>query len=423
MAFPPFFSRTWDPSFDSEEIDFLYPVLTYDRYGGEYRWQIGQLFSFAGGKTQPDETKKRFTIFPIYFQQRSENPEDNYTALVPFYGTYKKRLMRDETHFVAFPLYSQTRKRDVVTANYLYPIFHKRTGDGLTGWQFFPLFGTESKVLTWRTNNLDEAVPVGGHEKRFYLWPFFNDRWSGLGTTNAAHEQLFMPFYLVNRSSDVDSTSYGWPIGLTKVENKAKGYHETGAPWPIIVFRRGGSNVINRVWPLFSFNETPGSRRDAVLGPLFQRKSYVAELVERERTRILFFLYSDITEKNVAAGTIRRRTDLLPLFSARREHDGSTRLQILAVLDPIFLNNKSIERDYAPIYSLWRSERNPKTGKASQSLLWNFYRNETTPESRKYSLLFGLFQYQSNLQEKRWRLFYIPFGSGRSSPEPQPVHP
>ena len=49
-------SRRWacripeDPVVEYEEYDFLYPVLTYDRFGAEYRWQFFQVFSFAGGK-------------------------------------------------------------------------------------------------------------------------------------------------------------------------------------------------------------------------------------------------------------------------------------------------------------------------------------------------------------------------------------
>src|SRR6266699_1935241 len=37
-ALPPLFSWTRDPEIDSEEIDFAYPILTYDRYGDQYRW-------------------------------------------------------------------------------------------------------------------------------------------------------------------------------------------------------------------------------------------------------------------------------------------------------------------------------------------------------------------------------------------------
>src|ERR1041384_6761823 len=77
-AIPPFFSHTQDPGTESEEIDFAYPILTYDRYGRQYRWQIGQLFSFSGGPTQTETARDRFTLFPFYFQQRTSDPSENY---------------------------------------------------------------------------------------------------------------------------------------------------------------------------------------------------------------------------------------------------------------------------------------------------------------------------------------------------------
>ena len=103
------------------------------------RWQLFQLISFAGGQDQNNSEKKRFTIFPLYFQQRSPRTNDNYTAVVPIYGHIQDQLMRDKIFFVMFPIYSQTQKRDVVTDNYLFPIFDVQHGDGLHGWQFWPL--------------------------------------------------------------------------------------------------------------------------------------------------------------------------------------------------------------------------------------------------------------------------------------------
>src|SRR5262245_21500043 len=37
-AFPPLMAHVKDPVTDFTEFDFLYPILTYDRYGPEYRW-------------------------------------------------------------------------------------------------------------------------------------------------------------------------------------------------------------------------------------------------------------------------------------------------------------------------------------------------------------------------------------------------
>jgi hypothetical protein len=86
-ALPPLFSHESDPSIEQSEDDFLYPLLTYENYGKEYRWQLIQLFSFSGGQTTEDSNKKEFTIFPFYFQQRSPDTNENYTALFRFTAT------------------------------------------------------------------------------------------------------------------------------------------------------------------------------------------------------------------------------------------------------------------------------------------------------------------------------------------------
>src|SRR5258708_2134711 len=135
-AIPPFLSHAQDPVTDLEEFDFLYPIFSYDRYGQQHRWQFFELLSFSGGPSPEESVRDRFTLFPLYFQQRSSDPNQNYTAVGPFYGRMRNHLFRDEIFFVMFPLFAETRKKDVVTDNYVYPFFHLRHGDGLSGWQF-----------------------------------------------------------------------------------------------------------------------------------------------------------------------------------------------------------------------------------------------------------------------------------------------
>ena len=85
---------------------------------------------------------------------------------------------------------------------------------------------------------------------------------------------------------------------------------------------------------------------------------------------------------------------------------------MLAPLEP-FVDNKSIERNWSPLWAVWRAEKNPKTEASSQSVLWNLYRHERTPERRKTSFLFGLFQWQSGPEGRKARVFFIPLGKGK----------
>jgi hypothetical protein len=124
--------------------------------------------------------------------------------------------------------------------------------------------------------------------------------------------------------------------------------------------------------------------------------------------------------KNTETGGSRRRRDLWPLFTFIRDPDGRSRLQILTFLEPFLPNNPSVDRNLSPLWSLWRSEKNARNGATSQSLLWNLYRRDATPQNKNCSLLFGLFQYQSRPDGKRWRVFYIPFGKSKHTDEPTP---
>jgi hypothetical protein len=420
IALSPVWSYRHDESTDFAEHDFLYPLLTLDRFGLEYRWQFLQLFSFSGGQTMDTTGKRRITLFPFYFQQRSPDPELNYTAVVPFYGTLKNRLFRDEIKFIMMPVYVQTRKRDVVTDNYLAPFFHLRRGDALKGWQFWPLVGHERKLVTTRTNQYDEVETIGGHEKRFVLWPLWIKNELGLGTTNVQRQFVSLPLYSAQRAPMRDSTTFLWPFGLTITDDREKQYREWAFPWPFIDFARGEGKTLNRVWPLFSVGRTKVLESQVYLWPLYRRTQLKSDPLDRQRTRILFFVYSDLVERNTATGTELERTALWPLFTARREHDGSERLQLFAPLEPLLPASTAVERNYAPLWSVWRSERNGKTGAASQSFLWNLYRRETTPTTKKCSLLFGAFGYQSGPDGTRWRLFYVPVVKPKKGPPENP---
>ena len=404
---PPLMAFSERPAIQAKELEFIYPVLTYNRYGGQYRFQFCQLFSFAGGETMQEKQRGRFTIFPIYFQQRTSNPKDNYTAFVPFYGHLRHRLFHDDIRFVMFPAYSKSLKGGVVTWTYLYPFFHIRRGNGVRGWQVFPFINHETKRVTTTTNLFHEVETVGGSRKLVLMWPFFFNQHTGLGTTNQAWQQAFIPAYSLMRSPEEDSTTVLWPF-FSHINNKQKGYHEWDAPWPLVEFARGPGKHTSRVWPFYSHAYNTNLEDDFYLWPVWKYNRVHADPLDRRRKRILFFLYSDTTEKNTHTGKFNERIDMWPLFSHYRDFNGNTRLQILAPLDPLFPGQPKIQREYAPAWSIWRSEHNAQTGASSQSLLWNLYRRDVRPHSSRLSFLFGLFQLRRDAHGRQLRLFYFP---------------
>ena len=408
-ALPPFYAHVKDSGTDSEEWDFLYPVMTYDRFGTEHRWQFFQIFNISGGmstRSGEDETKKRYEVFPFYFHQSSPIPTNVYTAVIPFYGHLQNKLFRDEIYFIMMPIYVQTRKADVYTYNYFFPFFDVRYGNALHGWQLWPLVGHEHKDVTLQTNSFSEVSTNGGHEKLFVLWPFFHQQTLGIGTVNRSFEQALLPLYYLMRSPLRDQTTVIWPF-FSFINDREKKYREWQLPFPFVDFARG-SKTTDRILPLFSRSHNATLEADDYLWPLYKYNRVHSGALDRERTRIALYLYSDVREKNLETGQMLHRVDFFPFFTWRKDFNGNSRLQMLSILDPILPNNKSIERDWDPVYAFWRQEKNPRTGASSQSLFWNLYRREKTPVSKKCSLLFGLFQYQSDGDGRRMRLFFIP---------------
>ena len=405
-AFPPFVSRTDDPDLEYTEVDVLYPLLTYDRFGKESRVQLLQMLSLSDSGEQDDSVRQKFSIFPFYFQQRSTNSTKNYTALFPFYGTLKNRMLRDEIRFVMFPAYGMSRKRDVVTRNYLYPFFHLREGNHLKGWQLWPLVGREVKAPHSITNAYDLRVDVPGHQQDFALWPFLFRNQLNIGTTNEVRETAVLPLVSMSRSPARDSSVYLWPF-LKVTNDKANRYREWGFPWPLWTVARGEGKHMNRFWPFFSRARKGDQQSEFYLWPLWKEKRAQAEPLDRRRSRVLFFLYSDLVERNTVTGEAMHRRDLWPLFTYRKHLDGRERLQVLSLLAPLLPNNKSVERNHSPLWALWRTEKNPATAARSDSLLWNLWRREITPGKRKNSYFFGLLHSTKTDDGTDWTWFHF----------------
>lgn len=423
----PLFNWNAEPVADNVSWDFVYPVVTYDRYGGEYRVQVLQMLSFSGGRTQAGAEGRGFTLVPFFWHRHSaEDPSLNYTAVWPFYGSMQRRLFRDETRFVMWPAYVQTRRRDVVTDNYLVPFVHTRHGDGLRGWQVWPFYGAEHKDITTRTNGFGDVEVVPGHDQRFALWPLYSAGDLGIGSTNPVTQRVLLPFYSLQYSPAKDRQMYGWPLGVSFLEDREVGYEQTSVLFPIFTLAHGPGKQALRLWPVYGTTRYKDSQSVFAAWPLYYHKDILRDPLERHTTRIAFFVYTDIETRNLKTGKAGHRTDLWPLFTARRDLEGNERLQVFAVLEPIIPENKSVQRLYSPLWALWRAEKNPQTGVQTRSFLWNLFRHESRPESKKCSLLFGLIQYHSTPDGKRWRFLYLPTGrreAGAPKPAPSKKNP
>jgi hypothetical protein len=238
------------------------------------------------------------------------------------------------------------------------------------------------------------------------LWPFWFKQNNEIGTDDPEKFRASIPAFVVTRSPQRDVTSVLWPF-FSWIEDREKKYHEWEGPWPFVIFTRGEGKTTSRVFPIFSQSRNPFKESDSYLWPVYRYKRLHSDPLDQQRLRILVYLYEDTIEKNTQTGAQERRVDMLPFFTWRRDFNGNERLQILAPIEPVLPNNRGVERNWSPLWSLWRAEQNPREKKSSESLLWNLYRQETAPAHKKVSLLFGLFQYQNDDDTKQTRLFYL----------------
>jgi hypothetical protein len=415
-AIPPLVSSFSSHDREKGQVFVLPPLFSYRKYGEDWRWQLGQWINRSHVDSMADKELKRFNLFPFFFYQDAPDPKRDFWAVFPLYGTLKDRMFRDESEFVLFPLWLKTVEKGKTTRNVLFPFIHFREGPGLAGWQFWPLLGHEHQDATTLTNLMDEVQVVGGHDKKFALWPILFRNQTGIGTTNAGRVDAALPLYYVERSALRDHTAAMWPF-FSWTDDRGAQYRQWNAPWPLVGFARGEGKTLDRVLPFFSVGHTKTLDAQTYLWPLYRRRHLHTESFEKDRRQFAIFLYSDQKERNLETGKHSRRVEVWPFFNWARDPEGMERLQALTVLEP-FGRGSGITRNWSPIWSIWRQESNPSTGGSSQSLLWNLYRREATPELTKGSLLFGLVQYHKTSAGTRWRWFHT--GPRPDSKKPEP---
>jgi hypothetical protein len=408
-----------DPALGRVHVDVLYPLLTYDRFETEYRWQFFQWFNVAGSQTIADtnhsDTKTRRNFFPFIFSQKSASGTNDYLAVVPFYGRMENHFFRDEVRFVALPLWVTTKKAGVETINVPAPFFHLRRGAGVSGWQLWPLAGHETKAIAWKTNLVDELDLIPGHQKSFVLWPFGFAEKTGLGTTNPTTLRTVLPLFASVRSPARDQTTVLWPF-FTHTDDRQGRFEEWGTPWPFLGWAQGEGKTARRIWPLWTVETTPSRSREVIGWPFFEHRKITKPALVSDRWRSLYFLYDHNVDQSLTTGARSERRDLWPLFYWQRDFEGRERLQALAPLETLLKNNESIDHLYSPFWSVYRSDKNPARGLASQSLLWNLWRRDVAPNAVTTSSLFGAIRTRQDATGRSWRFFWRPFPTAPSQP-------
>ena len=92
-----------------------------------------------------------------------------------------------------------------------------------------------------------------------------------------------------------------WPF-FNWIDDREKKYREWEGPYPFVVVARGPGKTTTRVLPLFGRSHNDTFESDFYLWPLYKYNRLHAGALDQERTRILFYLFVDATEKNTETG-------------------------------------------------------------------------------------------------------------------------
>lgn len=406
----PLFYRASDEQENRSYTEVLYPLLRKEDEPGQSRLSLLQLFTYDLGSRDAGSSRT-FTLFPFIFAGDHQQ-KGGYFAFFPFGGKMYDSFGRDEIRFALFPLYGKTEKKGTEITNILWPIFAHIDGPGESGTKVWPLFGAAKKE--------------GVYRKLFVLWPIYFKYRLKLDTANPVHKNYVFPFYLEHESPRETRRTVLWPF-FNYRDDRVKDYRQWDYPWPLFRTTVGRDYHGQRLLPFYS-DETRGeTRKRWFLWPIYKIEQTETDLFQTRRDRVLFFLYSNLTEtRSGETGVRKKRVSLWPLFTYDRIK-GVSHFRTLSILEPFFPENESIQRNWEPLWRIYQKKWD-KHGSSATSILWNLYWSEQRDDetawelfpliswfrekdrSRDVSFLKGLVRYRSDEEKNVLSFFYLPWG-------------
>lgn len=411
-GFRPLYVETKDAQGEVQEAYTLYPLLTYRRSTGGYRWSVFELINhYSFNDTPGAPAQQGFDIWPFYFSRDTGRPESSYHAVLPLYGTVKNRFGQDRLNWVLFPLYARWERNHVVTTTAPWPFIKILQGKGNHGFEVWPLFGYRAKENAYR--------------EQFYLWPLIYRDESQLWEKQPDVKQGFLPFYASIKTADTRAEQFLLFFGYFD-RTAPKRYHETDYLWPIWIQGRGDDRYINRWGPFYTHSIVKGAEKTWLMWPLWRQETWVEGPLRHTRRQLLYFLYHDTEQRSATNPNVpaAHRTHLWPLFSFWDNGAGKRQIQALSPFDVFFPQNEPVRLTYTPFFAVYRYSRDGDD-RMRQSFLWNFvtyrrdagdrefhvgplFSSEARAGSKRYAFGNGVLAFARS-DAGRWKLSFFDF--------------
>lgn len=355
----------------TDGCDILWPLgFGRERQGERVHFLLGYLRTQSTAPDAPDDvvTERRW-LLPVIFTGYNQ-AEGSYAAVFPLGGTIRDIIGFDTVRFVAFPLFVSTRKGQVESASYVWPVVSMTRGPEIRKWRVFPLYGVSQAPRT---------------TQRFILWPFVH--LVSVPERNGVSGGGFfvLPFYgrttLHADDGRVADSSWTvlWPLFYGR---QSKGERRLNAPWPFVQIADGedmlGSKRRRVFWPFYGSTVRDRSRYVFAAWPVIHRweESRSSGDARTQTTLIAPILY---THSHRIEGEVRGRSlRLWPLVRYERQDDAA-RLRAPA-LWPL-RETRVIARNYAPF--------------------WQLYTMDSHAERTRHEILWGLISYETDGQATR----------------------
>ncbi len=411
----PIFYNHKNEARERTSFDFVYPLFTYRTFEGDTKWQaLMYIFYYKSDLRDSGFREREFTLFPFLFARKAEDPQRSFFAFFPLFGNMKNKYGKDEINFFLFPLFLQTKNYGVTNTNFIWPFIGSYSGNGVEGGRLWPIYG-------------NKTAPDNAIHDEFALWPLYMKRERDFYGDRISSYAI-MPFYYGMDMPGRKQRTYAWPF-FTYIEDTNRNFRRWDMPWPIVTFSRGDVNT-NRIFPLFSVKKEQEYESGYAAWPLYSWRRHTLGDYEIRRKAIVYFLYKDVRNIPITEdGRDSRVINLWPLFTYRRMPDGKAYFNFISPLETFLKDNPPRERNWAPIWTIFRWDRD-QYGNHVSSFLWNTLRTESTKkgvkvelrpiipvisyentdENGKFYILGGLFGYKKDKEnnKKILKFLFIP---------------
>jgi len=374
FAVRPFYSHVRDADGDGHS-EVLWPLFSSDRIGRNSTWRLFTTYSMDFD-AEDDASRERLWILPFYFQGKDER--GSYLAVFPLGGKIHDILGMDEVGFGLWPLYAESRVKDVVTRDVVWPFVSWTSGGGHERFRVWPLYGeAHSEVAS----------------KRFIMWPLWTD-----ATYHEPEGRAWMLWPLYSNITLEDQVTHMVVPPFFRY-SRGEGHRLIHSPWPFVQYESGRDIEKLYIWPLYGTKAIENVRRSWALWPVVQWERLSTPQGDRLRQwAALVYFY----ERDRSRGRDNRHLRIWPLFEHKTVGDQS-RTRALAIWP--LLGTREVERNWAPIWTLYERKR---LGEAKETeYLWGLMRHGNNGKGSRFFNLFPLVDWQAhshNAPSFRWSI-------------------